>query len=443
MSTLGTARRRSVKAALPTVLVGPLLALSVSAGASTAGAATPVAPLGTFSYGFAFSNLEPDLAPGNNPAAVISARAVMSSMPMLEAASVVGWGSGDPNPAPGVYDWSQLDERINLITSTGGTPVIELCGAPAWMRLPGQGQFQPPTAAHFEDFAHFAALAAQRYPQVKYFAVWKEMSGFFIQTGAHYDMASYMQMYNDVYEAIKAVRPDALVGGPYATLTSFSKYHGGGPSGPWGYAGAASLALITYFLQNAVGADFVAVGGRSYTQDKGLVTDPVNSLTKFAAMDAWLKTQTNLPIYWMESPEMPFTDTWSDQEGTAVRVAAEEELAASGATVALQWQPQEGSGFPDEGLWTAVMAPGGGQPTPLAEVMPSVLPVLARPVQLVNGEPYDVIVVSGAGGTVVVNGNPTASSATLGAVTVPLGPWAVTVVPGLDLVGSASSASAR
>ena len=108
-------------------------------------------------------------------------------------------------------------------------------------------------------------------------------------------------------------------------------------------------------------------------------------------------------------------------------------VASSGATAGLQWQPQQDSGLPDEGLWTSVLPAGGGQSTLLGRIMPSIVPIFARPVSAIAGEPPDVVVVSGPGGTVVVNGNPTTSNAVLGTLVVPLGPYAVSVLPGLDV----------
>jgi hypothetical protein len=85
------------------------------------------------------------------------------------------------------------------------------------------------------------------------------------------------------------------------------------------------------------------------------------------------------------------------------------QMASSGASVGLQWNPEQDAGW-DEGLWTASDGPGGGAPTVLGQELPGVLAVLAAPVSLLNGEPVGTLVARGADGTVTVHESATAAS---------------------------------
>jgi len=425
------------------ILVAVLAAASLAAAFAVSGPATsaPAAPTAAqsgappaFSYGFDLAKQGPYDLPGNDPGAVASARAVMASSPMVMAQQLMGSGVGNPEPSPGVYQFGGVDRGIHLITATGGTPVMVLFGAPDWMKGAPAGttnwalQNVAPLPQYYQDFANLAATVATRYRQVKYFVVWKELQGFFNKATGSYDIASYTTMYNDVYAAIKAVRPDAMVGGPYTPLVSWSTthgYQGPRPEGPWGFADWGMLQTIPYYLANAVGIDFLVLDAPNYTKDKGLITDPVTSDGKFAAIDQWVRAQTALPIWWLEGP-VGVIDP--GQLATAARVGALVDMASSGAAVGMQWQPQQGAGINGEGMWTSTAIPGGGQPTLLAELLPSLLAVLRYPVVQVTGQPAGVVAVTGPGGTVAVNGNSQSAVATLGSGTITLGPAGISIV---------------
>lgn len=366
------------------------------------------APARPFTYGFDLAKQGP-YSP-NDPSSQ-SALHVMTSFPnSYEDVPIMGWGPGNPEPAPGVFDFSQIARRVALVQSTGGIPVITLAAAPDWMKGGAVGTTDwslidvAPTPQHYQDFATLCAKVAQAFPQVKAFVVWKEFKGFWNQTTNSWDAAGYTTMYNDVYQAIKTVRPDANVGGPYVAMKSYSTPHRAvstTPSGPWGTLDQTALDAVSYWLANKVGADFVAVDGTAFTKDAGLITDPLSSTGKYAAADGWLASRTTVPIVWMESHLLPDPTLYSDQQQAAVRVASLIEMASSGASVGLQWQPEDQTGW-DEGLWTSTLAPGGGQPTVLGQELPAVLAVLVAPVTLVPGEPQGVLAATSANGTVTV-----------------------------------------
>ncbi len=69
---------------------------------------------------------------------------------------------------------------------------------------------------HVRDFANLCRAVAQHYPQVEYFQIWNEFKGYWAKGG--WDVERFTLMYNAVYDAVKAVRPDAQIGGPYLSL---------------------------------------------------------------------------------------------------------------------------------------------------------------------------------------------------------------------------------
>src|SRR6266516_7630542 len=384
---------------------------------------------GQFSYGFDFAQRGPYSGPQFNAGAVASAYRVLSSIPgMYEDTSIMDWGLPDPEPRPGSFDFSAIASRIKLITSTGGTPVVTLSAAPDWMKN-GTSPNDAPTPDHYQDFATLAAKIAQSFPQVKYFVVWNELKGFWDKAAKDWKIQGYTAMYNDVYMAIKRVRPDAQVGGPYVSTPPHAKAKAGTrpytPHGAWGYLDSRDLTAIQYWLAHKAGADFIAVDGRDYPRT-GPITDALTATEKYVAVDRWLRRQTRLPIWWMESHIQPFNSGWSESQAAAIRIAALVQLASSGARVAMQWQPQQGGGrLSDEGLWTATDSPGGGKPTVLAKILPRVLLALCPPVSVVAGQSPGVLVARGRGGTIATNTTARSAIAKVSGLSVPLGPGEV------------------
>jgi hypothetical protein len=188
------------------------------------------------------------------------------------------------------------------------------------------------------------------------------------------------------------------------------------------------LDTVSYWITHKVGAQYIAVDGATEiaaTSD-ARINDAVTAAEQYAAVDRWIRSQTNLPIWWMESHIQPRTG-WTSDQAAAARIATLAEMASSGASVGMQWQPQEQPGWPDEGLWTSTAHNGGGQPTPLAKILPTVLPVLEGSPTLSPGQPKGVLVFSDAKGTVAVNTLTTSVTADLHGSKVDLGPAQVLV----------------
>lgn len=394
---------------------GRLLAGRIKAGVVLAAATGPM----SFHYGFDLSNQEPETGPGATAAGKqVMAKFAGSYMDQ----SLLGFGAGaNPEPRPGHYNMTGIAQRLSLIQAAGGVPVITLIGVPAWMRPGTATFFDPPAPQYYQAFATLCAYVARSFPQVKYFVVWNEMKGFLV-SGNTYNYVGYTQMYNDVYRAIKSVRPTAMVGGPYTSLSAWEIPHVGVASalhGAYGYVNQGMVTALSYWLSHKVGADFVAVDGATENASKGKqIANPVTASSLYAVIDSWIRSQTTLPIWWMESHISPAG--WTTAEGAAARVATVAEMASSGASVGMQWQPQDELGLTDEGLWTSTLVPSGGQETPLGADLTAALPVLEHGPTLATGEPAGVLVVSDSAGWVAVNTNSLPSSAIVGGIDVHL-----------------------
>jgi hypothetical protein len=332
-------------------------------------------PLGASRLEPGVTHVQYSLDSWGNPAAVARGRYLLESAASYQNQHLMGWGADNPEPSPGVYDWASLDRRVELMRETGATMVITLCAAPDWMKG-GRADTTDwarlevaPTPEHYADFADLARQVALRYPDVRYFQVWNELKGFWNTDLNRWDYEGYTAMYNQVYDALKGVNPAIQVGGPYVVMDSWgdraAMSHPSTVSGPYGTLDQRPLDVITYWLANSHGADFIAVDGGNTNWDKVDVTDPFTATQKFADVNSWIASQTDLPIWWAEWYAWE-TEKDDLREGNAVMATALARLTESGAAVALMWQPQgdeNGQSFP-QGLFTGTKWSGGGQATP-------------------------------------------------------------------------------
>ncbi len=350
---------------------------------------------------------------------------------------LMGWGVGNPEPSPGVYNWSSLDARINMIQSTGAEPVLTLCCAPDWMKGGQAGQTNwgilevAPLPEHVADFAALAAAAAVRYPQVKRFQVWNEMKGFYDPATNNWDAAAYTRLYNAVYDAVKAARPDAKVGGPYAPLDLWSSpaaaSHPSNVTGPWGVIDKRPLDLLEYWLANKHGADFVSLDGWTKTRDSGFITDPYTATDVYLTMSQWLRARTDLPIWWSEFHVVD--PSWSLEKQDAVTTMAISKLADGGASLAFLWSPQPEPTGCVGCLWSDP-ASGPVTPTPLSRTVAAWNRRAPAGTYLRNEQPSSgsVFAAATAWGTFVVNRTSGHLNVKIGGTSIPLGVDGVGVI---------------
>ncbi|MEV0645435.1 beta-galactosidase [Phytomonospora sp. NPDC050363] len=360
--------------ALALMTVAAVLATGAPAHAEESSAAA------AFQVGVTFEKANADS--WNDPGSVADAKEILASLGPLQNQHIMGFGAEDPEPSPGVYDWGSLDERMDLIAETGGTAVITLCSAPGWMKpgwaeaaaIEGEEEREEaldairwnmdlaPLPQYYDEFAALSAKVAQRYPQVRYFQVWNEFKGFWDDARNRWDHEGYTAMYNQVYAAVKAVRSDAQIGGPYVSLNTYW----GGQSHPstelkdatWGTADQRDLDAMTYWLANKTGAQFFTIDTWSRTRD-GHHQNATATKEMFADITAWVRSKTTLPIWWSEfyAPAA----AGSEASTPALMRAAVEGVRDGGASVALWWGPECDSVLPC--LWTSTQNPGGGQVT--------------------------------------------------------------------------------
>ncbi|MEY6566042.1 xylan 1,4-beta-xylosidase, partial [Streptomyces sp. PGLac3x] len=83
--------------------------------------------------GWGFTHTQHSADAGEDPA-VRRARTTLEGTGLPQVQHLMGWGSANPEPRPGTYDFAAMDRRIALAEETGATPVITLCCAPDWMK---------------------------------------------------------------------------------------------------------------------------------------------------------------------------------------------------------------------------------------------------------------------------------------------------------------------
>ncbi|UGY90571.1 xylan 1,4-beta-xylosidase [Streptomyces gobiensis] len=296
---------------------------------------------------------------------------------------IMGWGADNPEPSPGRYDFTALDSRIELVRRTGGTPVITLCCAPDWMKGGSEGTTDwskletAPSRAHYKDFARLAGKVAERYPDVRHFIVWNEFKGFFDDRKKRWDYEGYTELYNLVYDELKRVREDNLVGGPYVVMDSVASAdsdHASAVSGDWGSIDQRALDAVTYWNQHKRGADFVVIDGASYTKDQRLLPDEFAATEKFTAASRWVRKETGLPLWWAEwyvelSDENDQRDGWSERHRLAVHATGMIAMARGGAGTGFYWNPQRKGEECAGCLWRSTHLPDGGRKLPILELL--------------------------------------------------------------------------
>ncbi|MGI5282317.1 xylan 1,4-beta-xylosidase [Nonomuraea polychroma] len=286
----------------------------------------------------------------------------LSRVPMLQNQHIMGFGALNPQPRRQEYFWEDLDSRTNFMKQSRGTPIITLCCAPDWMKGGPEGPTSQegwaehledaPYPQHFDDFAKLAATVAERYKDVDYFLVWNEFKGFWKDHSKPADYKGYTELYNKVYDGVKAVRPDAKIGGPYIGFDS-NRSGDSELRGDWGVVNQNVLDAFTYWYENKKGADFIVVDGASPTDAHELLPDEFGALSKFSAVTEWLRKKTDdMPIWWSEWYFEPEDGTtWPENKRLAVQAASMIEFAKSGAATALYWNPQAKDGPCRACLW--------------------------------------------------------------------------------------------
>lgn len=397
-SRSGSSRRFNVIAAV-VVAIGVAItgySLLVSSAASpTATVTTTTTPAGKANFEIGYdhtqlSHLASDA--GGNAAAVSSAKQLLKNLDAPQNVHIMGFGAGNPNPSKGKYDWGSLDTRIRVMGDTVGESqrMITLCTAPGWMK--GTDDWNMDAAvkpAYFGDFATLSAEVAKRYdgthkdangntlPKVVYFDVWNEMKGFWSDSKNRWDYEGYTNMYNQVYNAIKKVRPDAKIGGPYPSYGPSPYNQSTIVKGAYGAIDQRTMDVMTYWLKNKVGADYISLDGGPQTDHEAgtIATDGFTAGQMFADMTKWIRSLNNttypgaqtLPIYWAEF--YPGIGGATGQKAVAITLDNAITAGLAGMRAVYIWEPEGNATGTHEytglSLFTDTSRSGGGKATAL------------------------------------------------------------------------------
>ena len=311
-----------------------------------------------------------------------SAEALLRDGCKKQNVHIMGWGVLNPNPAPGEYNWNGLDGSVEMIRRMNGEIVITLAACPDWMKggQPGETDWSKietaPLPEMHQEFADLCAVVAQRYPDCQYFQVWNEMKGMWSPALNNWDYERYTDLYNKVYTAIKAVRPDAKIGGLYMVIEGDDWDH----SKWWGVAPISNRnnVVIDYWLENKVGADFICIdrgilkafqNPNTYTRD-----ELASKIPWFASILAEVQEKTDLPIWWSEYyvNKLASGIGWNIASGNA-SLYYHMIMSATNDMVALLWNPNGGETGIHHSLFydvTGTQTPG--EPTPHYEVFKAI-----------------------------------------------------------------------
>jgi hypothetical protein len=145
-------------------------------------------------------------------------------------------------------------------------------------------------------------------------------------------------------------------------MYSFVRGHQSSVRGPWGSVDQRVLNSVDYWLSHKHGADFIAVDGPTASDDRDVYPDEVTALDKLGAIDRWLRSKTDLPIWWDEYYVEPESLPWAENRRIAINAAALIEFARTGVTTALYWNNEAEDGRCQGCLWISTLTQNGGTP---------------------------------------------------------------------------------
>lgn len=333
--------------------------------------------ISTLSLGVTY--MQYNLNGGGDLPSIERGRALLKEKLVYHNQHIFGFGAGNLEPNPGVYEWNTLDARVSMMEMLGGIPVITLATAPTWMTDPDwkPGQYEgetdwskiehAPLPKHVDAFAALCAKVASRYPQVIHFQVWNEMKGMWHATENRWDYERYLTLYNAVYDAVKKVRPDAKLGGPYVVMDSWKNpgnvMKSNLQSPLYGTVDKRTMDVVEYWLEHKHGAEFITIDGGVRPKDDASGYNAIEATQKFHDVSQWIKSKTELPLWWAEdyvnmTPEMA-GDTLIQSAALAAMLA---QYALSGVNVSLRWAPEAQRGANEMNLFSSTRQVGGGYP---------------------------------------------------------------------------------
>jgi len=307
-----------------------------------------------FSTGITFT--QHSLDNWGNAEAIARGKALLINSTRIVNQHIMGFGALNPEPSPDDYQFDSIDRRIGKTNGSGKAAeiiVLTACCAPDWMKggTPGSTDWSQievaPYPEHFDDYAELIAEIVKRpeYSNIRYVQVWNEMKGFWDQSRNRWNHESYTELYNKVWDAVKTVRPDIQIGGPYVVLNSFG---GSSPfsseyGGAWGKFDYRDLAVFTYWLKHKKGADFIVADAHIKNRDGVKPVNDFERTTKFADFVAWLRAldeveypgARSLPLWYAEWYAMP-----DDPDAPAVPVEGSQRFSIRPRNICMITSPQ-------------------------------------------------------------------------------------------------------
>lgn len=320
-----------------------------------------------------------------NQTAIASAKTLIQNVSSINNQHIVSFGASNLQSSQGApLDFTSLDARVAHLRSLGGECMLTFCSAPGWMlESEPESGYDPesrPKEIYFDEYASICAAVAQRYPDVKYFQVWNEFKGFWDAETGWWDDALYLTFYNKIYTAVKAVRPDAYVGGFYMSIR-------GDGSEMFGYQAVDSYdpldeeadgnlvwKSMRYWLQNKAGADFICFdrGLQGWNNNAAFTPEQALALTqKYEDILTKIRSLTDLPLimsefYGLRPARSSFVMS-ADYKAVMLALMYKHMLVGSQGRelTALLWSEEDSTGM---SLFTDTAAAEGGQPTSLYRV---------------------------------------------------------------------------
>lgn len=274
---------------------------------------------------------------------------VLNRVAPVQANHIMGFATGNPWPRRnGPFEWGDIDGYINRMKGAKMT-ILVANSAPGWMMESGR-DYDMDGRLKREFFGEYAKLVVAylaRFPWIKAVVVWNEFKSFgkLVNGRFRWDYEEYTEFYNIVYDAVKAVRSDVLVGGPYMVLDTYSTSNQSDPSsiwrGAWGVGDQRVLDSYEGWRRRARGFDWVGFDfGPNHRDRESLFTDS-RCLDKMLDFMKWCRTWTQKPLICMETYPDPKNGV-SLQHTREMYVALLERMRTeiAGESAALIWNEQ-------------------------------------------------------------------------------------------------------
>ncbi|MPM44840.1 hypothetical protein SDC9_91522 [bioreactor metagenome] len=320
-----------------------------------------------------------------NTEAVARAESYLEQYTDCLAQFTMDWGAGNTNPAKNEYNFKYLDRSVERFQRLGRKIVLTLCRCPEWMRRndPSKGVDAAPRVDMYEEFGHMSADIIRHYKKkgINIFAinVWSETRGYWSKELDRWFLEDYADLYNIVYDSIKNVDSQIMVGGPFMHIESSPK---GRNMALWsGEISSTDRTALKAFIDRARRLDFFAID-RNLKENNDLYPYHNDTILRYTQFNETVHRQCRELL----SAKFPDVPIWV-VDNQCLKGHYPEDLDAAGLASMFRWHLLGGAGFVDkwqpedeghertdpeqiapEGMYTHTDSNGGAQPLPTLEV---------------------------------------------------------------------------